>query len=77
MKHRSASLERVVNCLEFQQINKGWFMMGNRGAHIIVKNIFKNGDTPSKSEFTQIWIEIINQAEKAKMLNIKKDSSQA
>lgn len=30
------------------------------------KNIFKNGDTPDKRQFSQKWFELINRQEKAK-----------
>jgi hypothetical protein len=46
--------------------------MAKKGVQIIVKNVFKNDELPSKNQFTQLWIEIINQLEKDKAINIKK-----
>lgn len=31
-----------------------------------VKNVFKNGKTPTKEEYTRIWIKMINQIEREK-----------
>ena len=30
------------------------------------KNIFKNGESPDKTQFSQKWVELINRQEKAK-----------
>ena len=30
------------------------------------KNIFKNGESPEKTQFSQKWVELINRQEKAR-----------
>lgn len=31
-----------------------------------VKNVFKNGRTPTKEEYTKVWIDMINRIERQK-----------
>ncbi len=37
-----------------------------------VKNVFKNGENPSKDQFTKLWIEMVNRIEKNKTLHLAK-----
>lgn len=46
--------------------------MARKETQIVCKSVFKNDAMLTKGQFTQKWIEIINQLEKGKKISIPK-----
>ena len=41
-------------------------MKENASPHNSVNNVYKNGRLPTKEEYTQVWIDMINKIERIK-----------